>query len=75
MFHEYYGNKCDKRLGEGGTQAFVLFIVPEKKADYNRFVLQIHINFGAPGGNRTLNLGVRSALLCPFELLGQLPGL
>ena len=25
---------------------------------------------GAPGENRTHNLGVRSALLCPIELLG-----
>lgn len=25
----------------------------------------------APGGNRTPNLSVRSALLCPFELLGH----
>ena len=25
--------------------------------------------FCAPGGNRTPNLGVRSALLCPIELL------
>src|SRR3990172_8859690 len=25
---------------------------------------------GAPGANRTRNLGLRSALLCPFELLG-----
>lgn len=38
--------------------------------------MQISINFriayykSAPGGNRTPNLGVRSASLCPFELLG-----
>ena len=30
---------------------------------------------GAPGGNRTHNLGLRSALLCPFELLGLVMGL
>lgn len=29
-------------------------------------------NYCAPGGTRTPNLGVRSALLCPFELLGLL---
>ncbi len=30
---------------------------------------------GAPGGNRTLNLSVRSASLCPFELLGLQSGI
>jgi hypothetical protein len=43
-----------------------------KSEQLNAVIIPIESIFAyAPGGNRTHNLGLRSALLCPFELLGQ----
>jgi hypothetical protein len=63
----------DERLGEGGTQTFIKCndnVISKKNQglEYYNFVRNLS---GAPGGSRTHNLGVRSALLCPLSYWGQ----
>jgi hypothetical protein len=62
----------DERLGEGGTQTFIVHNDNgnSQKKQGPFWANSISNLKGAPGGSRTHNLGVRSALLCPLSYWG-----